>query len=36
MISKDESNEKVSEGWLRVWFAFEALAVNEDVTKKSL
>ncbi len=36
MISKEEANEKVSDGWVRVWFAFEALAVGEDVTKKAL
>ena len=36
MISKEESNEKVSEGWLRIWFAFEALAISEEVAKKAL
>jgi|SRR3989338_5259063 len=36
MISQEESNEKVSDGWLRVWFAFEALALGEEVAKKAL
>ena len=36
MISQEESNEKVSDGWLRVWFAFEALALGEEVAKKAM
>ncbi|HLE07962.1 MAG TPA: hypothetical protein VI933_05115 [archaeon] len=36
MISKEESNEKVEDGWLRIWFGLEALAVSEEITKKSL
>lgn len=36
MIEKEIADEKVHEGYLRVWLMFEALAVTEDVTKKSL
>lgn len=36
MIPKEEANEKISEGWLRIWFGFEALAIAEEVAKKSL
>ena len=36
MIPKEESDEKVREGWLRVWMMFEVLAIDENVTKESL
>lgn len=36
MISKEESDEKVTEGWIRAWMMFEVLAVNEETTRKSL
>ena len=36
MISKEEADEKVKEGWLRSLMMFEVLAVNEKVTKESL
>lgn len=36
MISEVEANEKNKEGWIKVWMAFEVLAVNEKVAKDSL
>ena len=36
MITEHEATEKVEEGWIRAWLAFEALAVKEEVTKSSL
>lgn len=36
MIKKEESDEKVKEGWIRAWMIFEVLAVNEETTKSSL
>ena len=36
MIQKEEADEKIKEGWLRIWMIFEVLAVNENVTKDSL
>jgi hypothetical protein len=36
MMIKEEANEKVREGWLRVWMIFEVLAINEKTTKESL
>jgi hypothetical protein len=36
MISEEEACKKVEEGWFRVWFAFEALAIDEKVTKDAL
>lgn len=36
MIPKEVADEKVDGGHIRVWAAFEVLAVNEDVAKKSL
>ncbi|MFQ6020587.1 MAG: hypothetical protein ACE5J4_01025 [Candidatus Aenigmatarchaeota archaeon] len=36
MISKQEADEKVNQGWIRTWMMFEVLAVNEEVTRNSL
>ncbi|MFQ6009691.1 MAG: hypothetical protein ACE5J7_01040 [Candidatus Aenigmatarchaeota archaeon] len=36
MITEAEAREKVDGGWIRAWLAFEALAISEEVTKKSL
>ena len=36
MITEEESNKKVSEGWIRSWAVFEALGISEDATKKAL
>jgi len=36
MLVKQEADEKVKEGWLRVWMIFEVLAINEKTTKESL
>lgn len=36
MISKEEVDEKVREGWLRVSMLFEVLAINEKTTRESL
>ena len=36
MLTKETADEKVGKGWLRIWMAFEALAVNEETVKKSL
>lgn len=36
MIEKSVADERVQAGWLRAWFAFEALAVSEDVTRSTL
>ena len=36
MITSEEANEKIKDGWLRSWMMFEVLAVNESTTKKSL
>jgi len=36
MITKEEADEKVGNGWLRVWLMFEVLAINEKTTKESL
>jgi len=36
MITKEEANEKVGEGWIRVWLMFEVLAIDENTTKNSL
>ena len=36
MIEKPEADEKVQKGWLRVWMAFDAIGVNEEVVKKAL
>lgn len=36
MLIKQEADEKVREGWLRVSMIFEVLAINEETTKESL
>lgn len=36
MISEEEANEKVREGWFKSWLIFEALAINENVAKDAL
>jgi len=36
MIIKEEADEKIEEGWLRVWMMFEVLAINEKTTRESL
>jgi hypothetical protein len=36
MISKEESDERVAEGWIRSWMMFEVLAISEEKTKDSL
>jgi len=36
MITEEEANEKVKEGWFRSWLVFEALAINENVAKDAL
>jgi hypothetical protein len=36
LFTDAEAKEMVKAGWIRVWLAFEALAISEDVTKKSL
>jgi len=36
MLIKQEADEKVREGWLRVSMIFEVLAINEKTTKESL
>ena len=36
MIQKEEADEKVREGWLRVSMLFEVLAINEKASKESL
>ena len=36
MITKEDANEKVKEGWLKASMIFEVLAVNEKTTKESL
>ncbi|NIM46662.1 MAG: hypothetical protein GTN40_00675 [Candidatus Aenigmarchaeota archaeon] len=36
MISEEEANEKVREGWFKSWVMFEALAINENVAKDAL
>lgn len=35
-MDKEEINKKIKDGWLRVWFAIEALGVNKDVVSESL
>ncbi len=36
MIDQKEADKKVKEGWLRAWFMFEAIAINEQVVKEAL
>lgn len=36
MISESEANDKVKEGWIKAWMAFEVLAINEKTAKESL
>lgn len=36
MISKEDADERVKEGWLRSWMMFEVLAVNEKASRESL
>jgi hypothetical protein len=36
MIDRELADEKVANGWIRAWLAFETLAVNEDVVAKAL
>jgi hypothetical protein len=36
MISEDETNEKINQGWIKTGMFFEVLAVNEDATRKAL
>lgn len=36
MITREETEEKTKEGWIKAWMMFEVLAINEDTTKKSL
>lgn len=36
MMEKVNADEKVREGWLRLWMAFEALGAKEDKTKEAL
>ncbi len=36
MITEEEANEKVRDGWFRSWIVFEALAINESVAKDAL
>lgn len=36
MIEKEQANEKVKSGYLRVWMGFDAMAIREDVAKEAL
>ena len=36
MISESEANNKVKDGWIKAWMAFEVLAINEKAAKESL
>lgn len=36
MIEKPIADEKVGEGWIRLWLAFEALGAKEDKTREAL
>jgi len=36
MIEKEQADEKVKSGYLRIWLGFDALAIREDVAKKAL
>ena len=36
MISEEDANKKVEEGYFRAWTIFEALAINENVAKDAL
>jgi hypothetical protein len=36
MITEEEANKKVEEGFFRTWIVFDALAVNESVAKSAL
>lgn len=36
MFGKEQADEKVKGGWMRVWMAFEALAVNQDAVSEAL
>ena len=36
MISREEADEKIKQGWLRALVIFEVVAVNEEATKKAI
>ena len=36
MITEEEANEKVRKGWFKSWLIFEALAINENVSRDAL
>lgn len=36
MIEKQQADEKVRSGWLRIWVGFEALAIKEETAVASL
>jgi len=36
MINKELADEKVGQGWIRVWAMIEVLGIKEEITKKSL
>ncbi len=36
MFNKEEADEKVKGGWMRIWVAFEALAVNQEAVSGAL
>lgn len=36
MITETEAKENVKSGWMKIWMAFEVLAIKEQVAKESL
>jgi len=36
MIEKEEANEKVASGWIKVWIMFEAMAANIETAEEAL
>jgi hypothetical protein len=36
MITQEESEKRVQEGWIDAWVIFEALAINENASKEAL
>lgn len=36
MIEKEQADDKVKSGYLRIWLGFDALAIREDVAKSAL
>ena len=36
MIDKETADKKVKEGWIKAWFMFEAIAINENIVKEAL